>query len=65
MHYYLLLTYIKYQTKFAHSLLVLSRVLRVTLMDRKALIVILILKPEKLVRVKTKPIQYKLTFTGQ
>ena len=65
MCYYLLLTYIKYQTKFAHSLLVLSRVLRETLMDRKALIDILTLKPEKLVRVETEPIQYQLTFTGQ
>lgn len=65
MCYYLLMTYIKYQTKFAHSLLVLIRILRETLMDRKALIDILTLKPEKLVQVKTEPIQYQLTFTGQ
>ena len=65
MCYYLLLTYIKYQTKFAHSLLVLSRVIRETLMDRKALIDILTLKPEKLVQIETEPIQYQLTFTGQ
>jgi len=57
MCYYLLMTYIKYQTKFAHSLLVLIRILRETLMDRKALIDILTLKPEKLVQVKTEPIQ--------
>lgn len=63
MCYYLLMTYIKCQTKFAHSLLVLIRILRETLMDRKALIDILTLKPEKLVQVETEPIQYQLTFT--
>lgn len=65
MCYYLLLTYIKYQNKFAHSLLVLSRVIRETLMQKKALPDILNLKPEKLVRVETEHIQYQLTFTGQ
>lgn len=46
MCYYLLLTYIKYQTKYAYSLLNLSRVIRETLFDRKSLIDILTLQPE-------------------
>ncbi len=48
MCYYLLLTYIKYQTKYGFSLLQLSRVIRETLFERKALIDILTLKPDKL-----------------
>ncbi len=48
MSYYLLLTYIKYQTKYGYSLLNLSRVIRETLFDRKTLIDILTLKPERL-----------------
>jgi hypothetical protein len=46
MCYYLLLTYIKYQTKYAYSLLNLSRMIRETLFDRKSLIDILTLQPE-------------------
>ena len=46
MCYYLLLTYIKYQTKYAYSLLNLSRIIRETLFDRKSLIDILTLQPE-------------------
>lgn len=65
MIYYLLLTYIKYQSRFAHSLLYLSRVIRETLMDRKALIDILTLNPERLRKVKNEPIQYQLSFPGQ
>jgi len=64
MCYYLLLAYIKYQARFAHSLLYLSRVIRETLMDRKALIDILTLKPEKLERRETEHIQYQLSFPG-
>lgn len=65
MCYYLLLAYIKYQTRFAQSLLYLSRVIRETLMDRKALIDILTLKPERLVKIQTEPIQYQIIFPGQ
>lgn len=68
MIYYLLLTYIKYQARFAHSLLYLSRVIRETLMDRKALIDILTLNPERLRKIKNEPIQYlqyQLSFPGQ
>jgi IS4 transposase len=46
MCYYLLLTYIKYQTKYAYSLLNLSRMIRETLFDRKSLVDILTLQPE-------------------
>lgn len=45
MTYYLLLSYIKYQTKYGHSLLYLSRIIRETLFERKSLIDILSLKP--------------------
>lgn len=65
MCYYLLLAYIKYQSRFAHSLLYLSRVIRETLMDRKALIDILTLNPERLRKIKTEPIQLQLSFPGQ
>ena len=46
MCYYLLLTYIKYQTKYRYSLLNLSRMIRETLFDRKSLIDILTMHPE-------------------
>lgn len=45
---YLLLTYIKYQTKYGYSLLHLSRIIRETLFDRKSLVDILTLQPEHL-----------------
>jgi hypothetical protein len=57
MSYYLLLTYIKYQTKYAHSLLTLSRLIRETLFERKNLIDILTLKPERILAVQDEPIQ--------
>ena len=60
MCYYLLLAYIKYQTKYAHSMLELSRVIKETLMDRRALVDILTLKPDRLKRIKTEPIQASL-----
>jgi hypothetical protein len=57
MCYYLLLTYIKYQTKYGYSLLQLSRVIREMLFERKALIDILTLKPERLLAVRNAPMQ--------
>ena len=57
MSYYLLLTYIKYQTKYAHSLLTLSRLIREMLFERKNLIDILTLKPERLLVVQDEPRQ--------
>jgi len=57
MCYYLLLTYIKYQTKYGYSLLQLSRVIRETLFERKNLIDILTLKPERITLQTEEPIQ--------
>jgi hypothetical protein len=60
MCYYLLLTYIKYQTKYAFSLLQLSRVIREMLFERKALIDILTLQPDKLKMKEEEPMQAAL-----
>lgn len=60
MCYYLLLMYIRYQTKYAHGLLRLSRVIRETLFDRKTLIDILTLKPERLRMFQDEPLQATL-----
>jgi hypothetical protein len=57
MCYYLLLTYIKYQTKYGYSLLQLSRIIRETLFDRKSLIDILTLHPEHYPTVKNEMLQ--------
>jgi hypothetical protein len=57
MCYYLLLTYIKYQTKYAYSLLNLSRVIRETLFDRKSLVDILTLHPERLAAARNEMLQ--------
>ena len=57
MCYYLLLTYIKYQTKYGFSLLQLSRVIREMLFERKALIDILTLKPDRLKLRGEEPLQ--------
>ena len=57
MCYYLLLTYIKYQTKYGYSLLQLSRIIRETLFDRKSLVDILTLQPEHLSAVRNEMLQ--------
>jgi IS4 transposase len=57
MCYFLLLTYIKYQTKYRFSLLQLSRVIREMLFERKALIDILTLKIDRLKTNEAVPIQ--------
>jgi len=57
MCYYLLLTYIKYQTKYGYSLLHLSRIIRETLFDRKSLIDILTLHPERLSAARNEMLQ--------
>jgi hypothetical protein len=51
MCYYLLLTYIKYQTKFKHSLLMLCRLLNETLLERLSLIDLLSLNLHRLKRI--------------
>ncbi|MDD5006973.1 MAG: IS4 family transposase [Syntrophorhabdaceae bacterium] len=57
MCYYLLLTYIKYQTKYGYSLLQLSRMIREMLFDRKSLIDILTVHPEHLPAVRNETLQ--------
>ena len=60
MCYYLLLSYIKYQTKYGSSLLQLCRVVRETLFERRSLIDILTLKPDKLLARKDQSAQGSL-----
>jgi hypothetical protein len=57
MCYYLLLTYIKYQTKYGSSLLQLSRVIREMLFERKALIDIMTLNLDRLKLRGEEPLQ--------
>jgi hypothetical protein len=60
MCYYLLLCYIKYQTKFGNSLLYLSRVVRETLFERKTLIDILTIRPARLLAAREQGLQCAL-----
>lgn len=52
MCYYLLLTYIKYQTKFAHSITELSRMIKEVLMERTNLLDILSLNVSTIKRIR-------------
>lgn len=52
MCYYLLLAYIKYQTKYAYSLFYLHRLVRETLLDRLSLIDLLSLNERRLPRIR-------------
>ena len=52
MIYYLLLCYIKFQSRYKHSLLYLSRIIRETLMERAGLIDLLKLKIGNLAKIK-------------
>ena len=58
MCYYLLLTYIKYQTNYAHSLFYLHRIIRDTLLARLTIIDLLQGTPSKLNKAKSEEIQY-------
>ena len=60
MCYYLLLSYIKYQTKYGRSLLQLCRVIRETLFERRNLIDILTLKPDRLLIMRDQGAQASL-----
>lgn len=60
MRYYLLLTYIKYQTRYGYSLLQLSRIIRETLFDRKSLVDILTVTPEHMSVVRNEALQETL-----
>ncbi len=59
MCYYLLLTYIKYQTKYKHSLFYLHRVIRDTLLARLTLIDLLRSSQKKLNRASLDEFQYQ------
>ena len=48
MRYYFLLTYVKHETKFGYSLFKLSYIMREMLFERKNLVDIFTLKPERL-----------------
>ena len=52
MTYLLLLSYIKYQTKYRYSLLNLSRIIQETLFERKPLIDLLSLKIKDLTKIR-------------
>lgn len=52
MIYYLLLCYIKFQSRYQNTLLYLSRIIRETLMERVSLIDLLKLKVDNLARIK-------------
>lgn len=58
MCYYLLLAYIKYQTKYAHSLFYLHRIIKDTLLARLTIIDLLRGSPQKLNRAKSEEFQY-------
>lgn len=60
MCYYLLVSYIKYQTKYGNSLLQLCRVVRETLFERRSLIDILTLRPDKMLLVRDPALQESL-----
>lgn len=52
MCYYLLLSYIKFQSKYAHSLFYLHRIVKETLLDRLTLIDLLGLNQRRIIRVR-------------
>jgi hypothetical protein len=58
MIYYLILTYIKYQTKFRSSLLYLHRIVREALMSKLTLIDLLRATPAKILNFKIKEFQH-------
>ena len=52
MIYFLLLSFIKHQTKYRYSLLTLARIIQETLFDRRSLIDILGLKPPDIHKIR-------------
>ncbi len=58
MIYYLLLTYIKYQTKFESTLLSLHRIIREALMHRLTVVDLLRATPVKILRFKIQEVQH-------
>ncbi len=62
MIYYLLLAYIKYQTKYKHSLLKLARIIKETIFERANLIDLLSLDFNKINKLRGSP-QLEISFT--
>ncbi|OGF23907.1 hypothetical protein A3H66_03015 [Candidatus Falkowbacteria bacterium RIFCSPLOWO2_02_FULL_45_21] len=62
MVYYLLLAYIKFQTKFKKSLLEFTRMIRETLMIRRSLVDLLSLNVRTIYRIKTQEKLHQLCF---
>lgn len=62
MCYYLLLAYIKFQTKLGYSLFYLHRLIRQTLLDRMSLIDLLHLDEKRLLKIKTQDPQLSFAF---
>ena len=62
MVYYLLLAYIKFQTKFKKSLLEFTRMIRETLMIRRSLVDLLSLNIRTIYRIKTQEKLHQLCF---
>ncbi len=60
MCYYLLLAYLKFQTRFGQSLFYLHRIVKETLMDRASLIDLLNLNPSRLARLRCQDRQLQL-----
>lgn len=60
MIYFLLLSYLKHQTKYRHSLLNLSRIIQETLFDRRSLIDLLAFKPPDLHLLKASQVQISM-----
>lgn len=62
MCYYLLLAYIKFQSKYAHSLFYLHRIIRETILDRLSLIDLLGLTERRLPRIRDPEPQLTFAF---
>lgn len=62
MIYYLLLTYIKFQTKFSRSLLELTRMIRETLMFKRSLIDLLSLNIRTICKLQSQEFNPQMTF---
>ena len=60
MCYYLLLSYIKFQTKYRHSLQELTRMIASVIMEQRLLIDILSLKEQSLKKVREPVLQLAL-----
>ena len=61
MIYYLLLAYIKFQTKYAYSLLTFARIIKETLLKKWDIIDLLNLNPNKIKKPR-EPCQQRLLF---